>query len=370
MKVLHIIPSLGYGGAERLLVDLLPRIAATGIDVQTLSVTSVNPLAPLLRQRSIVVGELGFQGTIYSLAALTRAAARARRVIELFQPDIVHSHLYLGDLVARLAAPGRVRLMTTLHAIDDWWEQHERLQSRLKTWLDRGLADWRATRAIAVSDAVADAATKASIVQPMRCRVVPNGIDERRFQYRSRTLREDPNIIQVGRFYTEKGHAIAIQAFRILLDSRPDARLTFVGSGPQEQSLKELAVRLGVRDRLKFLGERSDIPELLATAHVFWMPSLREGLGIACLEAMASGVPVVASRTGGLAEILSGDRECLVPPGDAPALARITAGILDDYSAALGGAGSRADRIVRDYSVERTAAAYAFAYRDLLGGEW
>lgn len=370
MKVLQLITSLRLGGAETLLSELAPRLQAQGAQVRVVSVTSTMPLAAVLRERGIEVRSLDCNATIYQGGSMLRALRQLRQEIETFRPDVLHSHLYLADLLARFAAPRGARLITTLHNVDQWWSQGRRLKSLAKTRADSWTAALRDTRAVAVSEPVATAALKALKLQPRHCRVIRNGIDAERFVCRERSLAEEPIIIQVGRFFPQKGHETALRAFSLLMRTWPRCRLWFVGDGPGESDLRALSGSLGIGDRVEFLGARSDVPELLGQAHIYWMPSRWEGLPLACLEAMATGLPVVASGVGALPTLLGGGAGCITQPDQPHELAAATESLLQSYDSASSMGRKAADRVLKHYSIQQTARGYLDAYSHLLGNTW
>jgi glycosyltransferase involved in cell wall biosynthesis len=370
MRVLQLITSLHFGGAERLLVELAPRMAASGAAVRVLSVTSTIPLASVLQRNSIEVRSLNCHATIYQLNSVLRAVRDFSREIDNFRPDVIHSHLYMADLIARLASPRSARLITTLHGIDSWWAQKSRLRSLAKTWVDSWSASLRNTRAIAVSEPVATAAFSALKLPRQHCRVIRNGIDAGQFACRERALPVEPIIIQVGRLAPEKAHDTSLQAFARVLQTHPRCRLQFVGQGPLERPLRELAATLGIAAGVEFLGPRSDMSELLARAHVFWMPSRSEGLPLACLEAMATGLPVIATSVGGLPAILADGVGRLITPDQPEQLARVTVDVLQSYDAAQAMGKRASARVAASYSVQNTARDYLNAYSDLLSDAW
>lgn len=370
MKILQLITSLRFGGAERLLTELAPRMAAAGATVRVLSVTSTMPLAAVLQRNAIEVRSLNCNATVYQAQTMMRAVRETAREIDGFRPDVIHSHLYLADLLARAAAPRAARLITTLHNIDQWWAQKSRLRSLAKTWADSWSASIRGTRAVAVSEPVATAALAALKLPEHRCRVIQNGVDAQRFAYHDRSLAAEPRIIQVGRFYPQKGHDTSLQAFAQLLKLQPSCRLQLVGDGPLLEQMHERASALGIRERVEFLGARSDVAELLAQAHVYWMPSRWEGLPLACLEAMATGLPVIASNVGAIPAVIADDVGHLIEPDRPAQLADLTARVLQDYAAACS-MGRRAARKVADhYTIDNTARGYLNAYSDMMSDAW
>lgn len=370
MKVLQIITSLRLGGAETLLSQLAPLMKKEGTEVRVLSLTSTMPLAAALRRHAIDVRSLHCDATIYQVGSLRRAARDIAAEIDGYRPNIIHSHLYLADLLTRVAAPRAARLITTLHNIDQWWMQKDRFLSLAKTWVDSWTAGLRNTRAIAVSESVASAALSALKLPPQRCKVIRNGIDVERFALTRRSLSSEPIIIQVGRFFPQKGHETTLQAFAQLLRKQPKIRLQLVGDGPRENDLRKLAAALNISERVEFLGPREDVVELLRQAHVFWMPSRWEGFGLACLEAMATGLPVIGSNVGAIPTLLADGAGHIIAPDKPEQLAQLTNAILNNYDAALAMGRTASQRVTDNYTIQETARGYLDCYAQMLDNAW
>ena len=371
MKVFHLIATLGYGGAEILLTSLLPHLKQRGVDVAVVSLSHDMPLHGRFIADGIPVHSLGHQGTVYSLRGMARSYRRFRDLLDSERPDVVHSHLYLPDVLSRLAAPRSCALITTLHGKDQWWGERDRIKSIGKTWVDRITGSFRDVRFVSVSEDVRKQACLALRIPPRRHRVIYSGVDVVHFSPVQRSQGGPPTLVQVGRFYQEKGHATALKALALLRESFPSLRLVFVGEGPLRHMLESEARDLKLIDAVTFAGIQADIRVVLGAADIFWMPSEREGLGMACLEAMASGLPVVATAVGGLQEAVSdGETGFLVARGDARELAERTALLLRDgaLSLRLGMNGRR--RVEKLFAMETTAARYHESYEDLLSGRW
>jgi glycosyltransferase involved in cell wall biosynthesis len=371
MKVLHVIDSLGRGGAERLLADLAPELIARHIETEVISLTDTVPLAGPLRERGVKVWSLGFEGTLYSVSELLRIGTRLRKYLRAVSFDIVHSHLHTADLICRLFVPEGIKLVSTAHSTDSWWYESKRLGSIGLTWIDAGLGRVSGTRRIAVSEKVAAEAVRVLRVQRPRIRVIYNGIPVARFSAERPESAKIQRIIQVGRFVPEKGHATSLEAFSLVLQDHPEIELFLVGEGKEEARLRELATRLGIESSVSFIGARDDIPVQLSQSDLFWMPSAWEGLPIACLEAMAANLPVIASKVGGLQEIVEhGVSGFLIEPGSATQLASATNVFLQDPNLAKQFGERGRERVVREFSITVTADKYASAYSDMLLGAW
>jgi glycosyltransferase involved in cell wall biosynthesis len=371
MNVLHLISSLRHGGAETLVTMLMPHLRKRGAAVEVVSLLDATPLRARLDDEGISLVSLSHAGTIYSASGMLRSFQKLRTTIRERQPDVVHSHLYLPDLLARLAAPRRCRLISTLHGQDPWWSEASRLRSRAKTWLDRTSGYLREARYISVSSQVHTAACEALSIEPSINRIIHNGIDLAKFRPRQDNAPHPLTIIQVGRFYREKSHHTTLRAFALLTHTIPDAQLLLIGDGPLRSELEIEAARLGIQTAVTFMGIREDIPHQLSNADLFWMPSEREGSPLACLEAMAAGLPVIASAVGGLSELIEpGINGCLIRPGNAEELAETTIDLFRNPRKRRRLSDNALTTVHRSFSIEATADHYIQAYRDLMSGAW
>jgi glycosyltransferase involved in cell wall biosynthesis len=188
----------------------------------------------------------------------------------------------------------------------------------------------------------------------LRSHVVPLGIDLERFANGRRVL-EGRIVGNVARLAEQKGHRDLIAAAPLVLERHPDVRFVVAGDGELRDELEELARPLG--DRFELLGERDDVPDLLASFEVFAFPSRFEGLCLAVIEAQAAGVPVVATPVGGIKEtVVDGETGRLVPLGDVEALAEAIVVVLDDPETAGRMAEAARTPVLERYSVDRMVA--------------
>lgn len=371
MKVLQFITSLGYGGAERLIVDIAPRLKLRGVDVSIVSLSGNMPLGKNIEKDEIPLYTLTHSGTIYSFQKLARSGLMLRKLVKELKPDIVHSHVYMSDILARLSVPVSCHLVSTLHNQDEWWYQKTRLRSLGKTYLDSVTGKVRNVRFISVSEGVRDAAETMLRISNNRNRVIRNGIALDRIKPKSDDAPLGRRIIQVGRFYPQKNHLMALRAFRIVLSREPDSKLIFVGDGPLRQKMEWEALQLGISHAVEFMGARNDVAEQLRNADLFWMSSVIEGLPMACVEAMACGLPSVVTSVGGLPELVTdGISGRLVASNDHEKLAEVTLELFANPEMASKIGKNSRQRAENCYSVELTADRYLQAYKDILQGAW
>lgn len=286
-----------------------------------------------------------------------RVPALARR-LRRERPDVFHAHLswplackygLAAAVAARVpAVVGTVQLIPEFEL-----DRSSALQLRA---LSRGVGRW-----IAVSRDIAEQLVGRFRWPAERVEVVFNAVDVARFggPGDGGPLREalaggasGPVVLTCARLDPQKGHRTLIEA----AVSLPGAVFVLAGDGPERPALEALAARLGVADRVRFLGQRSDVPELLAACDVFALPSLYEGSSLAVLEAMAAGRPVVSSSIGGTRELVEDGRSgLLVPPGDAAALAAALRRVLGDAALRSALTGRARERVAREFTPDATA---------------
>jgi glycosyltransferase involved in cell wall biosynthesis len=225
---------------------------------------------------------------------------------------------------------------------------------------------WRgAAHVVANSQGLAELARKSAGTTPIR--MIPNGVDAKRFQPADDTLRQGPvQLLFVGRVVRQKGLDVLLDALAGL-PATASFELTIVGDGPLRPDLADQAARLGLEDRVRFPGwvSRDDMPDRLRQADVFVFPSRDEGMPNAVLEAMASGLPVAATRISGNEELVAdGETGFLVLPDDPAALAGALARLVADRGLCrrLGAAGR--DKVERQYSWRAVAEAYLALCRE------
>jgi len=200
--------------------------------------------------------------------------------------------------------------------------------------------------------------------------VVPYGVDLREFRSRPREQRSEVAVGAVARLSKEKGLHYLLEAFAVVAGRHPQARLVLVGEGPERQRLERLAARLGLGERVRFLGEvpHEQVPEVLQQLDIFAMPSTYEGFGVAALEAEAMELPVVASHVHGIPDVvLDGETGLLVPPRDRQALAAALDRLVSDgdLRRRLGQAGRAF--VAEHYSWEENTAQMEALYKAALG---
>lgn len=329
--VLMLTKGLGRGGAERLLAGTVRHIDRSRFRVE---------VAYLLPWKDAFVAEIEAEGIpVHCLDAPKPYSLgwvpRLRKLVRSHDIGLVHTHMPVPASFARLALPGLTfGGPAIVHTEHNMWDRY-----RLPTRWANALTYKRNAAVMAVSDGVA-----ASIHSKVPVDVVVHGIDIAALHHgdaartRARALldlpADAPVIGTVGNFTAKKDHASLLNAFAMVHDDQPRARLVLVGLGPLEGALRAQAETLGIADAVLFTGMRDDVFELLPGFDLFVLSSRFEGLPIALLEAMASGVAPVTTRVGGIPEVITdGHDGLLVEPGDPGTLATALSKLLADDTA-------------------------------------
>lgn len=292
-----------------------------------------------------------------------------RDFLQKRQVRVVHCHGYKADAYGWLASR---RLPVARIATCHGWTAHTGAV-RIYEALDKSVFLRAFHRVIAVSGPIQKGLLRRGH-RKNKIVLIPNGLDLSRFPFRQGRASgplgvpaRKEIIVSVGRLSPEKGHVHLLHAAGSVLRERPEALFVLVGAGLEEKVLARLADDLGVADRVLLAGARSDVSEVLAQCDVFVNPSLKEGLPMAVLEAMAVGVPVVATSVGDVPEVVKdGETGLLVPAGDAEALARGILRVLTDPQEAASRAGAARTLVEREYPVQRMAVRTEEVYVEAL----
>ncbi len=324
--MLAVIKCLGYGGAERLLVDMAAKVDRARFDYE---------VAYILREQNALVPAMRAGGTpVHCLGAAHNADLRwmgaLRGLLVRGRYDVVHFHLpqaaAFGQLVvASLPRAQRPGVVYTEHSLWDRAKFVNRVL--LRASLGRG------ERLVTVSQASYDALP---VSLQRRATTVVHGVDlsqsdslvARRAEYRALVRTElavDDDeflFLAVANLRPEKGYDVLLDAAKVIADADLPIRIAAVGRGPLRDALRARQIELGLEDRFRFLGQRGDVLQLLAGADAFVLASHHEGLPVALMEATSVGLPIVASRVGGIPQVLEDEVDAiLVPPGEAVPLA-------------------------------------------------
>ena len=368
LRLLFLLNSLpAAGGAEKFVLGHVRHADRSRFDILVAQLGGSQVLVRAFEELGTTVHNLGERRRPdpRSLARLA-VLLRTRRV------DILQAHVGYSCLVARLV--GRLSRVPTIVTTEQaMFEQYSPATRRGLAWTRR-LAHGQVyiSRASFETFASRDPTLRRS--EPL---IIPNGVDSVALAEAASRGRpevraelglgpEDLAYANVARLHPDKGQRVLIDAFAEVAARLPRARLFLVGVGPLEAELRSRVLAHRVDDRVTFLKERTDVPRLLGGFDVYVHPALNEALGIAPLEAMAAGLPIIGTRVGGLPEYIEhGSTGWLVPPGDAAALAATMAGVAARPGEARAVAARGQARIRRHYDIRDSVAAYETLYRRL-----
>ena len=310
MKILFILTGLGLGGAEKVVIDLADQMHVLGHDVKIAYLTGDVQVKPASSDVEIIALRLN------SLKDFLLASKKYQKLVKSFRPDVVHAHMVHANIFTRLnrALCPVPKLICTAHSSNEGGKARMlayRLTNRLSD-INTNVSQ-EATQAMISKGAF----TKKTVV------TVYNGINLNNFKNNPKSIRLEQNtlnFITVGRFTDAKDYPNLINAFAILKKNNRAINLTIVGDGELRDQIESLIKELELEEDVTLLGRRSDIPQLLSQADIFVLASKFEGFGLVVAEAMACECYVVATDSGGVAEVM-GNTGKLVPIQNSQALA-------------------------------------------------
>jgi glycosyltransferase involved in cell wall biosynthesis len=359
--VVHVMQ---VAGAEMLVAETIRRLGSR-IEPTIFCLDAVGPLGEQLQSEGVPVVSFGRRpGRDWRVVRLMARELRQRRI------QVIHAHQYTPffySALARVAAGGKPRLMFTEHG-----RHYPDVVGRPRQIVNRLLLARLATVTNAVCRFSADALQAVDGFSGVPVGVVENGIEPS--LYRSdadvRAARQymglDADrqyVTNIARFHPVKDQASLVDAFRTVASVRDDVDLLLVGDGPLRPELEAQVHHLGLGARVKFLGIRRDVPDVLAASTVFCLNSVSEAASLTLMEAMAAGRPVVVTDVGGNPEIVrQGVDGLLVPRRDPGALAAALLQVLDSPALARRMGESGAGRVREVYRIDRTVQRYFDLY--------
>ena len=373
VKLLHVIGDSRFGGAGRIILRLGQVAQAEGWEVDILTTDPVFQQA--VREHGLGLADLDVVRRqirpLWDLAGMVRL----RKFMRRGQYDIVHTHTSKGGFVGRMAArlANVPVIVHTAHGFA-FHERSPRSTSLFYSVLERIASRW-CDRIVSVSEFHRHWALELGICKPPEILAIPNGIaslpdpavprDELR--RRLGATDDDLLILSMARLAPDKGLEYLITAATSLFRTERRFRIVIAGDGPERARLEELARSLDVADRVNFLGFREDVSDLLAASDLVVLPSLREGLSIALLEAMAAGKPIVATSIGSHRELAcQAEIARLVAPADATALSEAILQVWGDPALRTRLGASARTLFNSRYTEERMLNSYKQLYLDLV----
>lgn len=319
MKILQVIPSLEMGGAETMCEGLSRLLQAQGQTVTTVSLYRIETAVTRRLQQSGV--KLVFLDKKPGLDL--GCVSRLRRVIRQEKPDVIHVHLFALKYVALASLGMGIPMVHTIHNIASYDAEKDGALNRLLYKTDRAIP-------VSLSRQIQKTVMEYYGLPESGTPVIFNGIDlSSCLPKEDYTLRQPPRIIHVGRFWEQKNHPCMVRAVKILKDQGRKVNLQFFGEGSLMEQTRQLARELNVEDCLLFPGVTDQVFRHMHEADLFILPSKWEGMPMTIIEAMGTGLPVIASDVGGVRDMISPEHNGILIPAEPEALAAAISRLLD-----------------------------------------
>jgi glycosyltransferase involved in cell wall biosynthesis len=365
MKIVLLIPTLDRSGAEKQFTLLATGLPKSEFEVSVVTLTRTGPYEQLLHDANIPVTNLQKRWKFDPFAL-----RKLKRLLREEQPDILHTWLFAANAYGRMAVGKSAKsphVIISERCVDSW-------KAGWQHWVDRRLTS-RTSRLIANSESVAEFYRNQKFPAD-KIDVIPNGIaipqsplEDRDAVLAKFDIPAGARIIGfVGRLARQKRVKDLTWAMQLLQQLTDNIFFLIVGEGPEQTAAEQLARQMGIDHLFRFVGHRDDASELIKTMNVFWLGSDFEGQSNSLMEAMAAGVPVVATDIPPNRElVVDGETGFLVKVGDTAGFAQFTDRILADPALAkrLGTAGEA--RMKNNFSIENLVESHVALYRQLMG---
>jgi glycosyltransferase involved in cell wall biosynthesis len=387
LSVMQVILNLDLAGAQEVVRTLVEYLQANGCNVTVCAfrdgpmrseIEKAGARVEILRRPRYKVVFLPM-----FLAEMLRIRRELAQLIEAYRVDVVQTHILevLDFLVLTLRYDTNLHVVLwTIHnvnflpTVEHWLLSAKRFVYRLLYRLAAGKVDGF----IAVSDEVCESLIRQIGPIGNKVTTIPNGVDVKRYERPENKaalchqldLEANSRLLAtIGRLTAQKGHRYLINAATMILSTYPDTHFLFIGDGELRGELQSQVQECGLSRHVHFLGNRNDVPDLLAAVDLFVLPSLWEGLSIALLEAMAAGKPIVATAVSGTTQVMiPGKTGLVVPPRDSRALADAVVQILSNPAQARAMGWKAKQHVVMNFSAQKQAHEHLALYRQFLSG--
>ena len=323
MKILQVLPYFCFGGAEIMCENLTLALKDLGHEVKVVCLYQQRtPISDRMEQRGVTIRWLDKKlGLDLSMVPKLEAVFREER------PDVIHTHLDVIKYAVLAAKRAKIPCCVhTVHSVADK-EAEGPLQKITNTIYYR--LGWSVP--VALSPEVASSVRALYGLLEEKVPIIPNGIDLSQCRPKETyAFGETVELLHVGRFDVPKNHAGLLRAFQMLHRDDPRCRLTLVGDGDLRPEMEQLVRDLGIHQWVRFAGMQSDVHPYLRKADLFVLPSIYEGNPMTIIEAMGTGLPIVATEVGGIPDMLEHGKTALLVPCQVEAVFDACAALIKD----------------------------------------
>ncbi len=355
MKILHVIPSLGVGGTEKMLGELCRGLDRSRFESSVVALKTGGRTAFDLEQSGFPVTILNSpDGLVAGLFDHVRLYSRLRTCIHRERPHVIHTWLTRANVIGRLAGSGTgIPVVSSLRVIEG--------EKRYHVWAER--LSQGACRFVTVNcTPLQEFAVRRIGIPENKVVLIFNGIRIGAMPSPRPASEAVPTIGTLGRLHAQKGVDVFLAAAKRILERKPNVRFLIGGDGPEKDALMGLAAELRIGDRVQFLGTVSSA-DFFSEIDVFVLSSRWEGMPNVVLEAMASAKPIAATRVGGVTDLIGHESEgLLIPPDDSDALAGAVLRLVDSESSARAYAEAAFQKVSRHFSMETMVRAHEALY--------
>jgi glycosyltransferase involved in cell wall biosynthesis len=367
MKILQLISSYGFFGSENVLLELSRELKSLHIEnIIGVFENAHNPHTEVAQY----AGENNLHTKIFRCNGKIdlKTFHEMKEFIRENEVSIIHAHGYKSNIYGFLTAQVLKKpIVSTCHN----WIADDR-KTRAYYCLEKTVLRWF-DKVIAVSEDIKDELRRKGVSED-NMTLIHNGINIHKYSAVSKTVRSELHIGEktkvigtVARLTAEKGLSYLLQAFKAMLSPFPDSVCVIVGDGPLRTELTRRAVELGIGDKVIFTGKRSDLPQIYSTMDIFVLPSLKEGLPMVILEAMASRKPIIATNVGAVPRAVKNGREgILVNPGNVGELSEAIIALAKDGALSEKLAQNAYRKVVGQFSSETMCSRYVETYEEIL----
>lgn len=355
MKILQVIPYFCFGGAETMCENLTYALKEMGHEVTVVSLYQEHtPISRRMEEAGVRILYLDKK-----LGLDVSMIPKLRKIMKQERPDAVHSHLdVIKYAVAAAKLSGIRRCVHTVHNVAQE-EAEGKLQKLLNTIYFR--LGWSIP--VGLSPEVKRTIVSFYGLKEDRVPMIYNGVDLSRCQIKEDySLSQPANLLHIGRFNHQKNHKGLLEAFAKIVAVRPDCLLHLLGDGELREETESYACQLGIREKVLFHGSQSNVYPYLQKADLFLLPSHFEGMPMTIIEAMGTGLPVIASAVGGVPDMLTDRESGMLTTREPDSVAAAALELLED-EALRRTLGTGARKAADSFSAQYMAGAYCAAYQ-------